>query len=80
MWFDSLGICGLCVETQTVSYHGDLETVDSQHFDSESFPSQHGTLTKYWPNVGHRRRRWSNIKTTFGQFLVGVVSCNQFSR
>ena len=45
-----------------------------QHIiDSKSFPSQHGTLTKYWFNVGQRRRRWSNIKTALGQFLVGVV-------
>ena len=51
-----------------------LETVDLQHIDSVSFPSQHGTLTKRWFNVGQRRRRWYNIKTTLGRFLVGVVS------
>ena len=59
---------------------GYLETVDLQHIDSKSFPSQHGTLTKCWFNVGQRRRRWSNNTTALGQFLVGVVSCNQFSR
>ena len=46
----------------------------------KSFLSQHDTLTKCWFNVGQRRRRWSNIKTALGQFLVGVVSCNQFCR
>ena len=56
--------------------HGGLETVDSPHINSESYPSQHGTLTKCWFNVGQRHRRWPNIKTTMGQFLVGVVSCN----
>ena len=55
------------------------ETIDLQHIDSWSFPSQHATLTKCWFTVGQRRRRWSNIKTALGQFLVGVESCNQFS-
>ena len=64
---------GFVSRHKRLCYHG------SQHIDSESFPSQHGTLTKCWFNVGKRRRRWSNIKTTSGQFLVGVVSCNQFS-
>ena len=66
----------LCCDTK--GYRGALETVDLQHIDS-SFPSQNGKLTKCWFNVGQRRRRWSNIKTALGQFLVGVVSCNQFS-
>ena len=60
-------------------YHGGLETADSQHIDSKTFPSKHGTLTECWFNVGQRRRRWSNNKTTLDQFFVGVVSCNQFS-
>ena len=61
-------------------YLGYLETVALQHIDNKSFPSQNGTLAKCCFNVGQRRRRWSNIKTALGQFLVGVVSCNQFSR
>ena len=44
-----------------------------KHIDSKSFPSQHGTLTKCWFNVVNV------IKTALGQFIVGVVSCNQFS-
>ena len=60
-------------------YRRGLETVDIQHTVSKSFSSQHCTLTKCWFIVGQRRRRWSNIKTSLGQFLVGVVSCNQFS-
>ena len=59
-----------------LSCHGGLETVNSPHINSEIFPSQHGTLTNCWFNIGQRRRRWTNIKTTFGQFLVEVVSCN----
>ena len=60
-------------------YRGYLETVDLQHIDSRSFPSQNGTLSKYWFNVGQRRRSWSNIKTALDQFLVGKLYCNQFS-
>ena len=71
---------GFVLRHKRLCYHGGLETVDLQNIDSESFPSQHGTLTKCWFNVGKSRRRWSNIKTTLGRFLVGVVSCNQFSR
>ena len=65
---------GFVLWHKRLCYHGGLETVDLQHIDSKSFPSQHGTLTKCWFNVGQRRRRWSNIKTVLGQFLVGVVS------
>ena len=71
---------GFVLKNKWLCYHGGLETVASQHIDSESFPSQHGTLTKCWFNDSQRGRRRSNIKTTLGQFLVGVVSCNQFSR
>ena len=62
---------GLVLRHKQLCCHGGLETVDSPHINSESFPSQHGTLT-----IGQRRRRWSNIKTTLGQFLVGAESCN----
>ena len=66
----------LCCDTKGYVTMG----VWKQFGNSKSFPSQHGTLTKCWFNVGQRRRRWSNIKTALGQFLVGVVvSCNQFS-
>ena len=71
---------GFVLWLKRLYYPGDLETVDLQHIDSKSFPSQHRTLTKCWFNVGQRRRCWSNIKTALGQFLVGVVSCYQFSR
>ena len=71
---------GFVLWHKRLCYYGGLETVDLQHIDSKSFPSQHGTLTKCWFNVGQRRRCWSNIKTAFCQFLVGVVSCNQFRR
>ena len=70
---------GLVLRHKQLCCHGGLETVDWKqltHINSESFPSQHGTLTKCCFNVGQRRRRWSNIKTTLGQFLVAVVSCN----
>ena len=69
---------GFVLRHKRLCYRGGLETVDSQHIDSESFPSQQGTLTKCWFDVGQRRRRWSNIKTTLGLFLA-EVSCNQFS-
>ena len=78
--FHQFSYVGFELRHKRLCYHGGLETVDSQHIDSECIPSQHGTLTKCWFNVGQRRGRWSNIKTTFGQFLGGVVSCNQFSR
>ena len=71
---------GFVLRYKRLCYHGDLETVDLQHINSKSFSSQHGTITKCWFSVGQCRRRWSNIKTTLSQFLVGVVSCNQFSR
>ena len=29
--------------------------------------------------LGQRRRRWPNINTALDQYLVWVVSCNQFS-
>ena len=67
---------GLVLRHKQLCCHAGLETVYSPHINSESFPSQHGTLVKCWFNVGQRRRRWSNIKTILGQFLVGVVSCN----
>ena len=70
---------GFVLWHKRLCYPGGLETVHLQHIDSKSFPSQHGTLTKCWFNVGQRRRRWSNIKTALDQFLVGVVSCNQFT-
>ena len=70
---------GFVLWHKMLCYRGGLETVDLQQIDSKSFPSQHGSLTKCWFNVGQRRRRWFNIKTALGQFLVGVVSCNQFS-
>ena len=71
---------GFVLSHKRLCYHGGLKTVHLKHIDSKSFPSQHGTLTKCWFNAGQRRRRWSNIKTALGQFLVGVVSCYQFSR
>ena len=71
---------GFVLGHKRLCYHGGLEAVDLQHIDSESFPSQHGTITRGWFNVGLRHRRWSNIKTALDQFIVGVVSCNQFSR
>ena len=70
---------GFVLRHKRLCYRGYLETADLQHVDSKSFPSQHGTLTNCWFNVGQRLRRWSNIKTALGQFLFGVVSCNQFS-
>ena len=57
---------GFVLRHKRLCYHGGLETVDLQHIGSESFPSQHGTLTKCWFNVGQRRRRWCNMKTTLG--------------
>ena len=71
---------GFVLRHKRLCYHGGLEIVDLQHIDTDSFPNKHDTLTKCWFNVEQRRRRWPNIKTTLGQFLVGVVSCNQFSR
>ena len=71
---------GFVLRHKRLCYRGGLETVDLQHIDSKRFPSQHDTLTKWWFNVGQRGRRWTNIKTALGRFLVGVVSCNQFSR
>ena len=62
----------LCCDTKGYVTMG----VWKQFTSSKNFPSQHGTLTKCWFNVGQRRRRWSNIKTALGQFLVGVVSCS----
>ena len=70
---------GFLLRHKRLSYRGGLETVDLQHIDRENFPSQHSTLNNCWFNVGQHRRRWPNIKTTLGQFLIGVVSCSQFS-
>ena len=70
---------GFVLWHKRLCYPGGLETLNLQQVDSKSFPSQHGTLTKCWFNVGQRRRRWSNNETALGHFVVGVVSCNQFS-
>ena len=74
--FHQFSYVGLVLRHKQLCCHGGLETVDLPHINSESFPSQHGTLTQCWFIVGQRRRRWSNNKTTLGQFIVGVVSCN----
>ena len=78
-YFTNFCYVGFVLKHKRLCYSWGLETVDLQHIDNESFPSQHCTLTKFWFNVGLRRRRWPNIKTTLGRFLVGVVSSNEIS-
>ena len=45
----------------------------------EDFLSNIVHLSNVGSMLDQRRRRWPNIKTALGQFLVWVVSCNQFS-
>ena len=64
---------GFVLWHKRLCYRGGLETVDLQHIDVPANTAQS-------PNVGLMSTNVANIKTALGQFLVGVVSCNQFSR
>ena len=56
-------------------YCGDLET-DDQHscMERRAFPENNLHSPYVALMLGQCRRRWSNIKTAFGQCLFGVVS------
>ena len=43
----------------------------------EDFLSNMVHFTNVGSMLGHRRRRWTNIKTALGECLVSIQSCNQ---